>query len=173
MSDEPSGTPTDTPTDDASPAARLSTTHRYDISRIWGRFRETDEAINGVRARVTGLEQRVSKIDDRLAEQRIMLLDLSASVRHVDHEVSAVRGDMTEIKNNQRGMVGTLERFTVDQGIRGQARTESMNVIVRTLIGIFAALGVISVSIVSLVAMAGEHDISLLNLLAKLFGFGG
>lgn len=151
----------------------LSAVHRYDIDRIYGRFREQDESISGVRTRVTVLEQRVGSIDERLIEHRAMLVEVRASVRHVDREVGTLHQDLDEIKTSQRHMRGQIERFTAEQCQRAQGRTEAIHSLTRILIGIFAALGVLSVSLASLLALAGERGESLLQLVLSLFGLSG
>ena len=151
----------------------LSTVHRSDMDRLYGRFREQDESLGGVRTRVTVLEQRVGAIEDRLIEQRGMLVEVRASTSHVEREMSGLHDDLVAIQQQQRRTSATLERFSEEQCQRALERTESIHRITRLLIGIFAVLGVLSVSLASLLAMADEEGMSLLGLVLSLFGFGG
>jgi chromosome segregation ATPase len=143
--------------------------HQGDMDRIYGRLRSLGTETSEIEERVRTLESRVATTEERLLEQRSMLLDLRNLIGKVQIDVHRLQTDISGVIEAQTGFNTTLREHMHAETQQALNHTKSIHTLSRVLIGVFAALAVLSVTIMGAVSLLTGEGLALGDLI-KLLG---
>ena len=143
--------------------------HSADIDRMYGRFREQDGDISGVKSRVTAVESRLRGLETSMHDLRRLHADTDARINRLAHDVDGIKSGQIQLTDMVRAQTAILNRHTLEEAERQERHTSAIQRMSRIVIGVFVALAVLSITLQGLLAIVAEQDINT-SLFLQLFG---
>ena len=153
--------------------------HTADIEKLYGRFRETDSELSHVKTRVSSIEQRLSNMETGLHDIRRAQNELTVRMDNIGTEVHRISAAQDTLKNLITSLTDTFTQHMVDESVRQTAngtaihtQTNAIEHQTKTIWRVFMAIGVLTITVVSLATIFVEDGFTFSPLL-NVFGFGG